>query len=303
LDARWLVPQTDIETLEEIAHGALGKVFKAVWQRGTEIAVKKLFFLDHSTQHALGLDWTHEQLVAATNKFLHECQINSQVRHPNIVQFLGVGIDADREPILLMMEYMAGGSLRKLLKSQAAPLPLSRQLAIMINVCAALVYLHTRSPPILHLDVKSDNVLLDSEGRAKLGDLGESHAIRSISATISASQHTLTPYGIGTPLYMAPELRSPDASKSGRTDVFSFGVLMAEIATGRPPCPTNEQIRTSDFTIQIVPEERRRQHDIAAITHERMRALVERIIVHVMPDRYDAQQTLQALLDIRDGQQ
>jgi serine/threonine protein kinase len=303
IEQRWLISTDDIEQGRRIGSGALGIVMEAMWQQGTRVAIKKLYFLDSQSLAALGIAWSSEELAQVVDKFMRECRTNAHIRHPNIVQFLGVGVDniaTTREPRLMVMEYMSGGSLSDLLYGRDGRLTapsLNRQLSILIDVCCALQYLHSLQPPILHLDIKPDNILLDATtGRAKLGDLGESHVL---AHHIQGNTiRTLTPFGSGTPLYMAPEMRLHDEHKSGRTDMFSFGVVMCEMSSGTRPNPGPEMQRVDRYNMRVVAEPQRRAQDIRAMRNNDLRLIVGNLIVDDMPRRWSAKQVLQQLMQL-----
>jgi serine/threonine protein kinase len=305
IDERWFVPISDIVERRKLGSGSLGVVVEAIWQQAITVAIKKLHFLDEAALAAIGIVLSTHELLAIRDRLLHECHTNSNLRHPNIVQFLGVVVDAStREPRMLMMEHMSGGSLAVLLHGDAAgngraALDTKRQVAILIDVCCALRYLHSRQPPILHLDIKPDNILLDGvTGRAKLSDLGESHLVQSVAQHTRRSTviGTTGPFGVGTPLYMAPEMRHVDDEKSSRTDMFSMGVVMCEVSSGRRPNPGPETERIAgQRLLREVPEPERRAADIASMRNEQLRSIVEHLIVDEMRERSSAQQVLASL--------
>jgi serine/threonine protein kinase len=276
--SNWFVPITEIVEGNELGYGSYGKVAQATWQGASQVAIKKL--------HHLG---------AGADTLVRECHTNVHIRHPNIVQFLGIGVDAKLQPRMLVMELMRGGSLCQMLsecQAQQQAIELGMQVSIVTDVCCALCYLHSRQPPILHLDIKPANILLDhSRRRAKLADLGESHVIKSLR-----QQSTRSPYGIGTPLYMAPEMRMKDADKSGQTDMFSLGVVMVELASNRQPTPEHELQQQESGQLLPVSETLRRARDIAAMPSDHpFNVIVEHLIVDSPLDRWDASQVLQQL--------
>jgi hypothetical protein len=300
-----LVPVSEITVGEAIGSGPLGVVLEATWRSG-KIAIKKLDILD---AHPNTAAWSADDKRQVAQKLVRECYSSTRIHHPNIVQFLGIAIDnfESRRPQMLMMELMRGGSLSKLLYASSdangvlqhrRELPVSRQLQILLDVCSALEYLHTRKPPILHLDIKPDSILLDggsSSARAKISDLGQLHVAQCIARQAADAGRTVLPFGAGGPLYSAPEMKHDNERKSGRTDMFSFGVLMCELSSGRRPNPGPEHIRVSRLSYQEVPEEKRRADDVAAMKHDAMRSIVQHLIVHEMEERWHATQVLQAL--------
>ena len=285
--------------IDESSHlgvGALGEVKRAIWNNSTPVAVKQLFFMstDPAALRAMGgaLDTTSREAVL--RGFIKECSINSSIRHPNIVMFLGVGADrsSNDEPRFLVLELMEGGSLhdeiypRGVSPREGAPMTLDRIASILLDVSRALVYLHhSRTPPILHLDLKPKNVLIDGSGRAKIGDLGEAHVIR---ATHRASR-TLSGFGIGTPLYMAPEMAIEGAERGRAADMFSLGVMACEMSSGRPPNPGAQLVRVGGV-LRAIGERERREADMRAMRHSEIRELVDHLIVDEEDRRWDARQ-------------
>ena len=230
---------------------------------------------------------------AALRDFIKECSINSSIRHPNIVMFLGVGVDrsSNNEPRFLVLELMERGSLHDELypsrgtsdSREGAAMTLDRIASILLDVSRALVYLHhSRTPPILHLDLKPKNVLIDGSGRAKIGDLGEAHVIRAT--------RTLSQFGIGTPNYMAPEMAIEGAARGRAADMFSLGVMACEMSSGRPPNPGAQMVRVSGRSLEMVPERERREADMRAMQHSEIRELVDHLIVDEEDRRWDARQ-------------
>ena len=120
----------------------------------------------------------HDALVEAgnagvqdiTQKFVDECQLMSGLRHPHIVQFLGICFLRDSNLPVLIMEYLLT-SLDELLESKPN-IPLYLKRSILRDVACGLVYLHNHSPPIIHRDLTSRNILLNSSMVAKVADLG-----------------------------------------------------------------------------------------------------------------------------------
>ena len=299
IDPRWMIP-LDHLTIDESSHlgaGALGEVMRATWNNSMPVAAKRLFFMsnDPVALRAMGgaLDTTTR--ADALRAFLKECSINSSIRHPNIVMFLGVGADrsSNDEPRFLVLELMEGGSLhdeiypRGVSPREGAPMTLDRIASILLDVSRALVYLHhSRTPPILHLDLKPRNVLIDGSGRAKIGDLGEAHVIR---ATRRATR-TLSAFAVGTPGYMAPEMAIEGAERGRAADMFSLGVMACEMSSGRPPNPGPSLVRTSARDFRMVPESERRAADTSAMQHSEIRELVDHLIVDEARQRWDARQ-------------
>ena len=176
-----------------IGGGAYGQVEEVAFP--VEAAAKTI----HAILHG-GLN----ELSKAAAEFVRECQLMSTVRHPNVVQFLGVAFfPGSRLPALVMERLLT--SLHDLLApdtppSPGAPSPLAffsavLKCSVLHNVACGLAYLHERSPPVIHRDLSARNVLLNSEMVAKIADLGvvwfpdpSTHKIRACAYDASFRQ-------------------------------------------------------------------------------------------------------------------
>ena len=190
--------------------------------------------------HDLFLNSAHVPPAAirkVTSQFVKECQIMSTLRHPNIVQFLGLCFLPGSELPALVMERLLT-SLHDLLDPETdtppspdAPkpfFPLSLKCSILHNVACGLAYLHERSPPIIHRDLSAKNVLLNSGMMAKIADLGVARILPRMRV---AATMTKAP---GAGVYMPPEAledkpqddEEVSKAKYGSSiDIFSFGVV------------------------------------------------------------------------------
>ena len=214
-----------------IGAGAYGSV-EEVAMPGAICAAKKI--------HDFFLNPAHVPPAAirkATSQFVKECRIMSTLRHPNIVQFLGVCfLPSSRLPALVMERLLT--SLHDLLDPETdtppqpyAPkpfFPLSLKYSILDNVACGLAYLHKRSPPVIHRDLSARNVLLNSGMVAKIADLGVARIVPLIRV---AATMTKAP---GAGVYMPPEAledkpqdeEEVSKAKYGSSiDIFSFGVV------------------------------------------------------------------------------
>jgi serine/threonine-protein kinase len=159
-------------------------------------------------------------------RFAREARAAAGLSHPNIVAVYDVGIDAETEAPFIVMELVRGESLTDRVQ-RTGPLPEAQVRAIGAAIADALDYAHRRG--VIHRDVKPQNVLLEPDGRPRLTDFG-------IAQALAASRVTLTQTGfvMGSVHYMAPELARGQLA-TGRSDVYSLGVVLFEIATGRLP--------------------------------------------------------------------
>ena len=210
-----------------IGAGAYGSVEEVTIPVGA--AAKKIhdIFLDRSKIPDDEIDKTSTQ-------FVRECQLMSTLRHPNIVQFLGVCVCQDSRLPALVMERLLT-SLHALLDPEIQPLPgvprplsfftLCLKCRILHNVASGLDYLHQQTPPIIHRDLSARNVLLNWRLVAKIADLGVARIVPRMRA---AATMTKAP---GALPYMPPEAIAPvdsneQKSKYGTSiDIFSFGVV------------------------------------------------------------------------------
>ena len=220
-----------------IGSGAYGRVEEVVFPVGA--AAKTLFaFLQE------GDDSSPNELPKAAAEFVRECQLMSTVRHPNVVQFLGVAFfPGSRLPALVMERLLT--SLHDLLDPDTPPPPGASPLAffsavlkcsVLHNVACGLAYLHGRSPPVIHRDLSARNVLLNSEMVAKIADLGVARIVPRMRAAATMTT------GPGASVYMPPEASAPAESNTEKSkydasiDIFSLGVVTIFTIGGTFPC-------------------------------------------------------------------
>ena len=215
-----------------IGAGAYG-IVEEVKISGTICAAKRLHDMDVS----------QDEIRRASTQFVKECQLMSTLRHPNIVQFLGVCFFPGSQLPALIMERLQI-DLHNLLDpakdTQSPPsapkpfFPLSLKCSILHNVASGLAYLHERTPPIIHRDLSARNVLLTSGMVAKIADLGVARIVPPMRA---AATMTTAP---GTAIYMPPEATKVDSKDHTKYDVsidiFSFGVVAIFTLSQTFPC-------------------------------------------------------------------
>ncbi|XP_052179502.1 probable LRR receptor-like serine/threonine-protein kinase At1g74360 isoform X3 [Diospyros lotus] len=194
-----------------IGRGGFGTVYRGVLPDGREVAVKKLQREGNEGER----EFRAEMEVLTGNGFGWP--------HPNLVTLYGWCLDGSAK--LLVYEYMEGGSLEDLV-SDRTRLTWRRRIDVAVDVARALVFLHHECfPAIVHRDVKASNVLLDSHGKASVTDFG-------LARVVKAGVSHVTTMVAGTVGYVAPEYgQTWQATTKG--DVYSFGVLAMELATGR----------------------------------------------------------------------
>jgi len=155
---------------------------------------------------------------AALARFHSEVRIARQVSHPNVCRVFDIG-DADGVPFLTM-EYVDGEDLSSLVR-RIGRLPQDKAAEVSRQICAGLAAAHERG--VIHRDLKPSNVMLDGAGKARITDFG----LASVAASIEGAEARA-----GTPAYMAPEQLS-GKEVSTRSDIYSLGLVMYEIVTGK----------------------------------------------------------------------
>ncbi|KAJ0096119.1 hypothetical protein Patl1_17080 [Pistacia atlantica] len=189
-----------------LGKGSHGCVYKAVL-RGRQVAIKKP---SKNQEISLEVD--------------NEIEILSKINSPRLVNLLGFSNDSkDR---LLVVEFMCNGTLYDVLHSNHRPLNWGRRIRLALQVAKAIEILHSEKPPIIHRDIKSANVLIDRNFNARLGDFG-----LALRCGVDNYRLRSTPPA-GTIGYLDPCYVTPD-NLSTKTDVFSFGILLLEIISGR----------------------------------------------------------------------
>ncbi|MEM9071828.1 MAG: serine/threonine-protein kinase [Myxococcota bacterium] len=204
------------EIVAPLGSGGMGRVFRA-------------------RDHRLLRDVALKLLPAGRNdarrrkRLLREAQAAAQLNHPNIAQIYDVSAEGDRPYIV--MELCPGETVRQFVTrgplSPEALWPLARQIA------AALAAAHAQG--IVHRDLKPENIMIDAQGNVKVLDFGlASIEVGAVEAPHGRGRLTLEGAVVGTPGYMSPEQRAGGEVDS-RTDVYAFGVVLCELATGQHP--------------------------------------------------------------------
>jgi len=214
-EEHWLVKPhaLNVDPSHHLGHGSFGVVM-AGSLHGSDVAIKLPNL---------------RKLRIATRSLFNEIRILRHIRHPNIVLFHGVCIANSNSHLALVFERVHGTSLKSFIETPS-PVPSAMQRhCLVLDVCAALRYLHGSDPQVVHGDVKADNIMVDgtifAKPRAKMLDFG-------LSRLVNKSVHRLG----GTLLWMAPEAIAGSHAHTA-ADVFSFGRLLSFTMSGQMPYP------------------------------------------------------------------
>ena len=162
--------------------------------------------------------WSQQNMMGDT--FLRECTLLSRLRHPHIVQFLGVCyLPGSRLPLLVMERLFT--SLDELLENKDIVIPFDAKLSFLRDVAKGLIFLHGQTPAVIHRDLTARNVLLNTGMVAKIADLGVARIVNIQPGKLAATM-TRNP---GNIVYMPPEAAEDTARYSAVLDMFSYGNL------------------------------------------------------------------------------
>ncbi|XP_040362242.1 G-type lectin S-receptor-like serine/threonine-protein kinase At1g11410 isoform X1 [Rosa chinensis] len=232
-----LVATDNFSASNKLGEGGFGSVYKGILADGEEIAVKRLS--KHSGQ---GLE-----------QFKTEVKLISKLQHRNLVRLLGCCINSEEK--MLIYEYLPNKSLDFFLfdRSRSSLLDWKERFDIIIGIARGVLYLHQDSRlKIIHRDIKASNILLDSTMNPKISDFG-------LAKIIGEDQiQTNTNRVIGTYGYMSPEY-AMEGRYSTKSDVFSYGVLLLEIISGKRNSDYDIERRTPNLIGQIWEMWRERQ--------------------------------------------
>ena len=211
----WRIPGRDVSTVRKIGTGGWGAVFEG----RVKVAVKEL----------------HDEINSPHNieKVRREMRLLAEVRHPNLVQFIGAVFD--RSPPLIVTELLDMNLRQAYQQNRLGP---GDRLSIFIDVAKALDYLHQRYEPIIHRDVSAPNVLLqrmpNNQWKGKVSDLG--------SANFLQNAQTM---GEGAIVYSPPEVipqnfdDTEPPPQTVKIDVYSYGIVLCEVTASRFPSQEN----------------------------------------------------------------
>ncbi|KAH0856143.1 hypothetical protein HID58_084404 [Brassica napus] len=199
----------DLTIGEQIGQGSCGTVYHGLWF-GSDVAVKVFSKQEYS-----------EEIITS---FRQEVSLMKRLRHPNVLLFMGAVTSPQR--LCIVTEFLPRGSLFRLLQRNTSKLDWRRRIHMASDIARGMNYLHHCSPPIIHRDLKSSNLLVDRNWTVKVADFGLSR--------IKHETYLTTKTGRGTPQWMAPEVLRNEAADE-KSDVYSFGVVLWELVTEKIP--------------------------------------------------------------------
>lgn len=263
LDNRFLIE-------EVISRSGMGSIYKAKDQTNGETVAIKIPYIQLESD------------PASFSRFQREAEIGKVLNHPNILRFIQV---PDQTRPYIVMEYLEGKSLSQVM-TDVRPLPLGDAVEIASKVCGALAHMHEHK--IVHRDLKPQNIMICKDGSLRIIDFGIAKAAEMRRITFAGFSPTL-----GTPDYMAPE-QVKGKRGDERTDVYSLGAVLYEMATGSVPFEGENPFIVMNSRLTgdpVAPRERNPE-----ISEE-----LEEIILHAMERephrRYNSAAAMKAELD------
>ena len=242
---------------EMIGAGGMGVVYRAVDTR-----LKRMVALKFLPPHLL-CD------AEAKTRFEHEAQAASALSHPNITTIYEIDEDGGR--CFIAMEYVDGNSIKDMLRDKN--LFLDEVLDLAIQTGEGLAAAHKKE--VVHRDVKSDNIMVTADGRVKIMDFG-------LAKLRGATRLTRTSTTVGTLQYMSPE-QAQGKDTDERSDIFSFGVVLYEMITGRLPFKGENEAAVIHSVLSDTPEPLARYK---ADVPEALQRIVEKALYKNKEERY-----------------
>jgi serine/threonine-protein kinase len=254
--------------LNPVGGGGMAQVYKARDDiLGRVVAVKIL-----REQYA-----GDSQFVA---RFRREAQAAANLAHPNIVNVYDVGQDGDFHYIV--MEYIAGASLKELITSQA-PLPNHKAINIAVQILSGLEYAHRNG--LIHRDIKPQNVLIGPDGIAKVTDFGIAKSVSDLGLTEAG-------LALGTAHYFSPE-QAKGERVTPASDIYAVGVTMYEMLTGQLPF---ESDTVMGLAYKHISEAPRPLRELNPGVPARLEAIVLKALAKEAPERFETAAEMERVL-------
>ena len=281
------------ETGKKLGKGSYGEVVEVEYH-GKLCAAKRI----HLDLEELGRKPTEE--------FKRECEIWSRLRHPNVVQLLGLLYEMSSDPAtalpVIIMEKMDYTLCQFVAKQPREAIPLTVKIDVLYQVVQGLAYLHGQRPPIVHRDLSPNNILIKVDSMtAKLSDFGVARVFRQQTSSAGGSTGTAKP---GTDHFMPPEtLESTKITHPDRIDVFSFGCIIICVVTHQWPSPNSQELQERGKLV-VRNEVERREHFLSQFDSEEQKcflAVVHKCLEFVPSDRPKSMDLLKEMTELKDA--
>ncbi len=219
-------------------------------------------------------------------RFMREAEFAMTLHHRNLIPVLDAGEDPELGACYILMSYMPGGSVKERVRAQGR-FPVAEAVSIVARIAAALEVAHYHG--VVHRDIKSDNILFDDDGTPRLGDLGVARFKEDARHVENTARGTI----IGTPAYMAPEQMMDAHGIDARADIYSLGVVLFEMLTGRRPYEgsTAMELMAKAVKGEPLPDVRTAQPDIPE-------AVAHALALMTAPKPEDRPQTVRDVADL-----
>ena len=268
----------------EIGQGSYAAVVELKF-RGLKCAGKKLHrYLYNSA--------SRREQEGLLQRFETECEILSELKHPHVVQFLGVHFEEGSILPVLVMEFLQ--TTLTACVDRYGTLPQEISYTVLDDVATALCYLHGQTPAIIHRDLSTNNVLLTSDMRAKISDLG----MATILNLTPRARMTTAP---GTQSYMPPEALKHNPIYDAKIDCFSYGVMIVHVLCGRWPLPDEATRVNPNDPHQLIPltEAERREEYLQEIGEDHpLMTLIRECLSNHPPLRPEAEEILRQVKEV-----
>ena len=267
---------------DELGRGAYGSVFTV--KHGDVVrAAKKI--------HPILIESvSDEEKQRIKDDFVRECLCCSSIRHPHIVEFVGVYYRSDQSSLPIMVMELMHTSLTKFVTNKSK-ISFGKKISILHDASQGLSFLHNHKPRILHRDLSPNNIMLTSKLVAKIGDLGVAKVVRAGSKeTISKLQ--LTRAVPGTPDFMPPEVMEVNAVYGAPVDVFSFGGIALYVFSEEWPTPSGQKMKDPvTKKLRALTEAERREQYLDKMTGKA--AGLKKTVEQCLDDDADERPTIQ----------
>jgi serine/threonine protein kinase len=259
---------------EELGAGGMGQVRKAYDTTLDRTVVLKLLAPDLVAEDG------------SRKRFLREARLASALDHPNICTIYEIA-EVDSQ-YFIAMQYVPGKTLKRVINGR--PISLESLFSIALQVSDALAAAHSKG--IVHRDIKSGNIIVTPRGQAKILDFGLAKLLTDKERVVASEADELTRLGspLGTPNYMSPE-QARGERVDHRSDIYSFGVVVYEMATGRLPFKGQSNV---DLMHAVLHDSYRPAKEFNDKLPAELSDMIDRAMARKLTDRY---QTMQQVLE------